>query len=254
MPVSRTPDCSPDHSPEMDDAAAGLAGARRRGPSLEKTTQTQRQITEAALAEFLEQGIARSTMAQIASRAGVAKGTIYSYYPSKDSLLRGVVEHSLAQSAAYLPLCRQPGESPEALLRRSLQPTMRSWEQSHGGELARLIVTEGKHHPELTALYKELAFDPWQRHVHALLQLACDEGALYTPSVAHCAQLLASPFWMGMVHNGLLVQDPQQHVAIGPLVDQLITVLFAAPAPQGALPAVHTAPVSPNLPVPRKQP
>ena len=53
MPVLRTSDCSPDRSPEMGDAAAGEPVARRRGHSLQKTTQTQRQITEAALAVFV---------------------------------------------------------------------------------------------------------------------------------------------------------------------------------------------------------
>ena len=35
---------------------------RTRGPSLDKTAQTRQQIAEAALAEFVECGVARSTM------------------------------------------------------------------------------------------------------------------------------------------------------------------------------------------------
>lgn len=233
MPMPHAVARSPDPSPDLPQAPA-CAAVRRRGPSLEKTTQTQRQITEAALAAFLEQGITRTTMAQIASRAGVAKGTIYLYYPSKVELLRGVVLHSLAQSAAYQPLCRRPGESPEALLRRSLMPTMEAFEYSDRGALARLILTEARQHPELAALYKELAFDPWHQHVLGLLQLASDEGALPAGSVQAFAYLLGSPFWLGMVHNGLLTHDPQQQLAIAPLMDKLIAVLFAGAA---ALPA-----------------
>ena len=82
--------------------------------------------------------------------------------------------------------------------------------------------------PELARLYKELAFDAWQQHVLDLLQLAVDEGELQTDSISLCAQLLASPFWMGMVHNGLLISDPRQQLSIRPLVELLIETLFAA--------------------------
>ena len=210
-------DCSPD-------------GRRCRGPSLDKTAQTRQQITEAALAEFVEQGLARSTMERIASRAQVAKGTLYLYYPSKNDLLRGVVEHALQQSAAYRPLRRKKGESVKSLLRRSLLPTMQAVEGSERGALAHLILSEAKHVPELARLYKELAFDAWQQHVCDLLQMAVDEGELQTDSVSRCAQLLASPFWMGLVHNGLLVTQSQQKLPIRPLLDHLIESLFAVKA------------------------
>ena len=219
MPMQRTRPCGPGGSPE-------LAAVRRRGPSADKTAQTQRQITEAALATFLAQGLSRTTMAQIAERAGVAKGTIYSYYPSKEALLRGVIEHALSQSAAYRPLRRRAGETLQALLRRSLLPTMQAIEGSDRGRLAQLILTEAKQHPELARLYKALAFDPWQRHVLGLLQKACAEGELPADRVEDGARLMASPFWMAMVHNGLLSSDPQEHVAIAPLMDRLIALLF----------------------------
>ena len=201
---------------------------RCRGPSLDKTAQTRQQITEAALAEFVESGLARSTMDRIARRAQVAKGTLYLYYPSKGELLRGVVEHALQHSAAYQPLRRKKGESVKALLRRSLLPTLNAVESSERGALAQLILSEGRHVPELARLYKELAFDAWQQHVQDLLQLAVDEGELQTDSVSRSAQLLASPFWMGMVHNGLLITDRRQQLPIRPLVEHLIESLFAA--------------------------
>ena len=209
-------------------AECAAAAKRGRGPSLDKTAQTLQQITEAALAEFAEHGLARSTMDRIASRAQVAKGTLYLYYPSKNELLRGVVEHALQQSAAYRPLRRKKGESVKALLRRSLLPTLQAVEGSQRGVLAQLILSEGRHVPELARLYKELAFDAWQQHVLDLLQLAVDEGELQTDSISLCAQLLASPFWMGMVHNGLLISDPRQQLSIRPLVELLIETLFAA--------------------------
>ena len=203
---------------------------RPRGPSLDKTAQTRQQILQAALREFVEQGIARTTMERIARRAEVAKGTIYVYYPSKEELLRGVIEHALRQSAVYQPLVRENGESIQALLRRSLLPTMQALELSDRAELARLVLSEARHDPVLARLYKELAFDPWQRLMEKLLQMAVDEGELHTVSVVHCAQLMAGPFWMTMVHNGLLRSADAPALELEPLLNLLIDQMFAPPA------------------------
>ncbi len=47
----------------------------------------QEQIREAALAVFARRGFHETTVAEIAREAGVAKGTIYLYYPSKEEVL-----------------------------------------------------------------------------------------------------------------------------------------------------------------------
>ena len=75
MSVPRTAVCSPDAVPEKDGAPVAEAACRRRGPSLDKTAQTQRQITEAALAIFLEQGITRATDKAGGTEGGMSTGT-----------------------------------------------------------------------------------------------------------------------------------------------------------------------------------
>ena len=47
-------------------------------------------IREAAIALIYERGEEKVTMEQIARRAGIAKGTIYLYYSSKESLIREI--------------------------------------------------------------------------------------------------------------------------------------------------------------------
>ncbi len=49
------------------------------------------QILDAALSVFAEHGIAEARLEEIAARAGVSKGTIYLYFPSKEELFREVV-------------------------------------------------------------------------------------------------------------------------------------------------------------------
>lgn len=53
---------------------------------------TRHDIIEAALAEFAEAGYDRTPMDAIARRAGVAKGSLYYHFPSKEALFHALFE------------------------------------------------------------------------------------------------------------------------------------------------------------------
>jgi len=57
----------------------------------DRVEEKERAILHAARAVFVEHGFERARMAEIAKRAGVAEGTIYIYYKTKNDLLRAVV-------------------------------------------------------------------------------------------------------------------------------------------------------------------
>lgn len=54
-------------------------------------------ILEAARSRFLAAGLKGTTISQIASTAGVAKGTVYLYYPSKDAILQHILRQDLSK-------------------------------------------------------------------------------------------------------------------------------------------------------------
>jgi AcrR family transcriptional regulator len=49
------------------------------------------EIVDAALALFAEKGFAAARLDEVAARAGIAKGTIYLYFDSKEALFEAVV-------------------------------------------------------------------------------------------------------------------------------------------------------------------
>src|SRR3954454_10167227 len=53
------------------------------------------QILEAALEVFAECGVAAARLEDIGKRAGVSKGTIYSYFPNKEALFREVIRSTV---------------------------------------------------------------------------------------------------------------------------------------------------------------
>src|ERR1017187_10788364 len=58
------------------------------------------QILDAALSVFSEHGIDAAKLEEIAARAGVSKGTIYLYFPSKEELFREVVRRKVGPAIA----------------------------------------------------------------------------------------------------------------------------------------------------------
>lgn len=207
------------------DAQQEEPARRGRGPSVEKTAQTRRAIVSAALAEFLERGFARATMDAVARRAGVAKGTPYRYFPTKEALFEGVVRQEIAGAVVDINAAnRAPGEKVGAFLRRTMSPAMQVVERQGRAALARLVLTEGVRFPVLVEIYRREMFDPLLNQLRNLVRSAREEGELKSDALVGNPELLIAPIWYGIVHNGLL--DRSQPLDIGALFDANLDLLF----------------------------
>jgi AcrR family transcriptional regulator len=72
---------------------ASFERARKR----EDKEQRRRAILDAARALFAERGLSAFAMADVAARAGIVKGTLYLYWPTREELLLSVLEELLWQ-------------------------------------------------------------------------------------------------------------------------------------------------------------
>lgn len=66
----------------------------------EKHAAKRRQILEAALLCFAEQGFHKSTTAAICARAGMSPGNVFHYFASKDELIEAIVDEDRQETAA----------------------------------------------------------------------------------------------------------------------------------------------------------
>ena len=66
-------------------------------PRTERGRKTLRLLLKAAAAEFGDKGFHESSVVSITQRAGVALGSFYTYFDSKDSLFRALVQDMSAQ-------------------------------------------------------------------------------------------------------------------------------------------------------------
>jgi AcrR family transcriptional regulator len=77
----------------------------------------QRQLVELAEQLFAERGFARTSMEELARRAGVTKPVIYELFESKDGLFRACVDRAIERMAASIVEAFRSETDPEARLR-----------------------------------------------------------------------------------------------------------------------------------------
>ncbi|MFB6812669.1 TetR/AcrR family transcriptional regulator [Streptomyces sp. NPDC056387] len=78
----------------MDTSSTGTGGNRRQA--------TRQKLYEAAVTLIAEQGFSATTVDEIAERAGVAKGTVYYNFASKNELFEELLRHGVGLLTASL--------------------------------------------------------------------------------------------------------------------------------------------------------
>jgi TetR/AcrR family transcriptional regulator len=135
------------------------------------------ELLDAALDLFVEKGFAATRVEEVAARAGVSKGTLFLYFPSKEDLFKAVVRenvvHPVSQGAAEM--ARFKGNSGELLEWMMLQ-----WWHRYGATkasgISKLVMSEATNFPELAAFYRQEVIEPGQALVRTVLQRAIDQG------------------------------------------------------------------------------
>jgi len=104
---------------------------RRRAVSEEEKSQRRDEIIAAAKIVFARKGFHATTIADVAKQAGLAYGSIYWYFDSKDILfheLMAVEEEALRSHVASALGALCPTADPEALLRTAVRATFEFFE------------------------------------------------------------------------------------------------------------------------------
>jgi AcrR family transcriptional regulator len=74
----------------------------RKEPAQNRSRETVEAILEAAAHVFSQRGYASGTTNHIASRAGVSIGSLYQYFPNKDSILIKLLERHIREGQALM--------------------------------------------------------------------------------------------------------------------------------------------------------
>jgi AcrR family transcriptional regulator len=197
---------------------------RGRGPSPKKTAETHDRICEAALKRFLAEGFERTRMLDVARDAGVAKGTLYLYFPTKEALFEGVLTQMLGgaiRTLAFDPPA--PDEPTRDLLRRALMPLLTDDQADLRQRLFELILTEGSRFPEVVAAYRKVALEPVFAAARRIAERARLRGEIASDAIERFPLLLLSPGVLVITWNRLF---PNERLNPPEVFDAYFSLIF----------------------------
>ena len=219
LPASSLPDDPP-------------AGRQRR-----KEARPQ-ELLDAALALFVEKGFAATRAEEVAQRAGVSKGTLYLYYPSKEELFKAVVRQTLSHLIAEgLEVASQfQGTSSELLAH-----LMAIWWERAGctpaAGIHKIVLAEVRNFPELAQFYADEVTVPAERLLCSAVQRGIDRGE-FRPLPVHAAAhaLMAPIIFMALQQHSIGacpvrgVDAPDPHLMLTTYLELVLRGLEVRPA------------------------
>ena len=152
------------------------------------------ELLDAALDLFVERGFAATRSEDVAARAGVSKGTLYLYYPSKEELLKAVIRHNVVnQIAEGSEIVRQfEGNSAELLAMVLLLWWERIGETRASG-IIKLMTSEVRNFPEVAQFYVDEVVTPSNQMLAQVIQRGVDRGEFRGVNVPEVVHALVGP-------------------------------------------------------------
>ena len=185
----------PDATAEPAELAEGAVRQRR------KEARPQ-ELLDAALALFVEKGFAATRADEVARRAGVSKGTLYLYYPSKEELFKAVVRRNLTSLIAegeQLAQCFE-GSSSE-LLALLIQTWWERFGSTPAAGIHKVVLAEVRNFPELAQFYADEVMVPADRLFGGCVERGVARGE-FRPMPTHEVSLaLIAPLIFMAVHR-----------------------------------------------------
>jgi TetR/AcrR family transcriptional regulator len=105
----------------------------------------QERVLDAALAEFAEQGYQAASLNRVVAQAGIAKGSLYQYFPNKEGVFHYIFQHALTAVRLTLTTVKEATLEDNFFVRleKSLLAGVRF----------------SREHPRIFSLYLKIQFD-----------------------------------------------------------------------------------------------
>ena len=129
------------------------------------------ELLGAALDLFVEKGFAATRVEEVAAHAGVSKGTLFLYFPSKEELFKAVVRENIVrhQTEGAEEIARYQGSTPELL-----EYLMLEWWRRYGATkasgISKLVMSEASNFPDLALFFQEEVVAPGNAMIRSVLQ------------------------------------------------------------------------------------
>jgi AcrR family transcriptional regulator len=202
------------------------------------------ELLAAALDLFVEKGYAATRVEEVAQRAGVSKGTLFLYFPSKQELFKAVVRENISGRFAEWSdeLDRFEGSAQDMLRECLFQWWVRIGSTQASG-IPKLIMSEAQNFPELASFYQHEVMQPGNALIERILKRGVARGEFRPMNLTYGVYLVLAPMlfltlWkhsLGPCGGNTTQLDPHDYLAAQH--DMLIHGFSQAqPSPEPSLP------------------
>jgi len=195
------------------------------------------ELIDAALALFVEKGFAATRTEEVALRAGVSKGTLFLYFPSKHDLLKAVLGHYMSERIDEGQALVAGFEGSRAeLLREVLTQWWTQLYDSPASGVFKLVITEVRNFPEIAEYYQREVVDRAHGLLAGVVEQGIERGEFRSVDVHGAVHSLVLPLIMVCLHKHSLgacppcAGDVDGHRFIPQHVNLLLDGLCVGPA------------------------
>ncbi len=160
------------------------------------------QLLDAALSLFVEKGFTATRAEEVAKLAGVSKGTLYLYFPSKEELLKAVInEHLSLRIAEAARLVADHEGSASGLLDGMLVQWWGRLYDSPASGVFKLVITEVRNFPDIAQFYAREVVEPAHQLLGGVLQRGMASGEFRQVNLEDAVHSLVLPLIMLCLHR-----------------------------------------------------
>lgn len=182
-----------------------------------KETRPQ-ELLDAALELFVEKGFAAARSEEVARRAGVSKGTLYLYYPSKEELFKAVVRQKLSQLIAEgQDMVGCFAGSTSELLRMLTRIWWDRFGNTPAAGIHKVVIAEVRNFPELAQFYVDEVIAPADRLFSSTVERGIARGEFRALPVHDVAHVLMAPMIFMALHRHSFGACPVHGVELDPV-------------------------------------
>jgi AcrR family transcriptional regulator len=181
-----------------------------------RITQEERReaILHAALSVFSEQGFAAARLDDVAQRAGVAKGTLYLYFPDKEALFEQLLLSMAGPVLArFDALSADDSRSAAALLSDILEFIQTNILNSGRVHILRLIISEGPRFPRIAEFYHREVVSKGREIIRTIAKRGVARGELPSDALTRFPQLFFAPVLVAVFWEALFSKFDKLDVA-----------------------------------------
>jgi AcrR family transcriptional regulator len=158
------------------------------------------EILDAALAVFAEKGYAGARMEDIAIKAGVTKGTIYLYFPSKEEVFKSLAREHVGQSLiAAAGHAETFDGSAFDFLKTFYARFMDMVLTSDIAVLPKIIIGESGNFPELARFWREEVIEKAITLLSSVIAKGIARGEIRALPADYVAKLIMAPALMCLI-------------------------------------------------------